>query len=63
MRAFDSGSRRYHDFNLYRVGFAEFLAVAVAQAAGAAAGEWNRYMRRSKPALTALVRPLINPHS
>ena len=54
----NSGSRRYHNFNLYCAGFGPFLAAAVAQAVGAAAGKWARYMRRSKPALTALVRPL-----
>ena len=31
--AFESGSRRYHDFNLYCAGFGPFLAAAVAQAA------------------------------
>ena len=36
--AFDSGSRRYHDVNLYRAGFGPFLAGAVVQAAVAAAG-------------------------
>ena len=35
----NSGSRRYHNFNLYCAGFGEFLAAAVAQAAGAAAGK------------------------
>ena len=54
----NSGSRHYHNFNLYCAGFGPFLAAAVAQAAGAAAGKWARYSRRSKPALTALVRPL-----
>ena len=54
----NSGSRHYHNFNLYCAGFGPFLAAAVAQAAGAAAGKWARYSRRSKPALTALVRSL-----
>ena len=57
-RGVNSGSRRYHNFNLYCAGFGPFLAADVAQAAGAAAGKWARYSRRSKPALTALVRPL-----
>ena len=35
----NSGSRHYHDFNLYCAGFGPFLAAAVAQAAGAATGE------------------------
>ena len=35
----NSGSRRCHDFNLYCAGFGQFLAAAVAQAAGAAAGK------------------------
>ena len=35
----NSGSRHYHDFNLYHAGFGEFLAAAVAQAARAATGE------------------------
>ena len=35
----NSGSRHYHDFNLYCASFGEFLAAAVAQAARAATGE------------------------
>ena len=35
----NSGSGRCHDFNLYCAGFGQFLAAAVAQAAGAAAGK------------------------
>ena len=35
----NSGSRHYHNFNLYCAGFGPFLAAAVAQAAGAAAGK------------------------
>ena len=53
----NSGSRHYHNFNLYCAGFGPFLAAAVAQAAGAAAGKWARYSRRSKRALTPKVCP------
>ena len=35
----NSGSRHYHDFNLYCAGFGEFLAAVVAQATRAAVGE------------------------
>ena len=35
----NSGSRHYHNFNLYCAGFGPFLAVVVAQAARAAAGK------------------------
>ena len=35
-RGVNSGSCRYHNFNLYCAGFGPFLAAAVAQAAGAA---------------------------
>jgi len=36
--AFESGSRRYHDFNLYCAGFGPFLAGAAVQAVVVAAG-------------------------
>ena len=56
-RGVNSGSRRYHNFNLYCADFGPFLAAAVAQAAGAVASKWARYRRRSKLALTAKVCP------